>query len=208
MGVYRIQIKKQLQRHNWTNSYIVVVNTPFDRSELERIADTIAPKILLFERIFYSEEVEMLGSETIPVCDPPEPWIALRYGDPHGKSWQHLPGLRPFAVEESTGAAITLLLGLQPVASHWGNKDYRYALHKDEIQAIAGGYQLRPESRKEMENRLIKAKSTIKDILHNDTTKPALAVSASKDAHLLETYKYRRVQDIIIKGIHISKHRR
>lgn len=187
---------------------MIVVNTPFDRSELEYIADTIAPKILLFERIFYSEEVEMLGSETISICDPPESWIALRYGDPHGKSWQHLSGLRPFAVEESTGPAITLLLGLQPVANHWGSKDYRYALHKDEIQAIAGGYQLRPESRTEMEKRLIKAKSTIKDILHDDATRPALAISASKDAHLLEAYKYRRVQDIIIKGIHISKHRR
>jgi len=208
MGVYQIQIKKRLQHHSWTNAYIIIVNTPFDRSELECIADTVAPKILSFERIFYSEEVELLGSETVPICNPPELWIALRYGDPQGNTWQHLPGLRPFAVEESTGPAITLLLGLQPIANHWGSKDYRYALHKDEVQAIAGGYQLRADSRKEMEKRLMTAKSAIKDILHNDTTKPALAVSASKDAHLLEVYKYRRVQDIIIKGIHISKHRR
>jgi hypothetical protein len=184
------------------------MNTPFSRGELEYIADHVARGLLLFERVFYSEEVEMVSSETVPVSDPPEPWIALRYGDPDGKSHQHLPGLRPFAIEESTGPSITLLLGLQPVANHWGSKDYRYALHKDDIKATTQGYQLQAASQKQMEQRLTEAKKHIQHLLHNDPTKPALAVSASKDAHVIERYKYRRVQDVMIKGIHISKHRR
>lgn len=208
MATYQVSIRKRVQRHEWTNQYVIVLDTAFSRDELERVADMVSPQLIAFERVFLSEEVEILHAEIIPICQPPEPWVAWRAANTGLRVKGNVAGLRPIAIEESTGPAITLLLGLQPVANHWGSKDYRYALHRDEIQVTSRGYHLRAEAQKEMEARLVQAKSHIKTLLAADDTKPSLAVSATRDPHLPSTYRYRRVRNIIIKGVHIHKHRR
>jgi len=208
MGIYQVSIKKQAHHHKWVNTYVIVIDTPCSHDELEYVADAVSPALITFERIFLSEEVEITHAETTPVCEPAEAWIAWRAGVNAATYGQGVPGLRPMAIEESMGPAITLLLGLQPVVNHWGRKDYRYALHRDDVNATIHGYQLRPEAREAIEARLAQAKASIKTLLQGDATIPSLAVSASTNAHLIETYRYRRVRNITIKGVHIKKHRR
>lgn len=208
MGIYQVSIKKRVHSHEWTNAYVIVMNTLYSQDELGCIADTVAPKLVTFERFFLSEEVEIICSETVPICEPRASSTAWRAGDHATPNGQNVAGLRPIAIEESTGPAITLLLGLQPITGHWGRKDYRFALHRDDIEATTHGYRLRHEARMTLDTRLAQAKLSIRTLLQADEMVPCLAVSASTNAHLLESYRCRRVRDIIIKGVHINKHRR
>ncbi len=205
MAVYQVSIKKRVHRHEWANQYIIVLDTPFSRDELDYIADSVPPRLISFERIFLSEEVELLHAEITPICQPPEPWMAWRAADSQSHIPRSIAGLRPMAIEETTGPAVTLVLGLQPTANHWGRKDYRYALHRDEVQISSRGYHLHIHAQKEMDLRLSQAKLQIKPFLEADHMKPSLAVSASREPHLVSTYQYRRVRNITIKGVHIYR---
>jgi len=158
MAVYQVSIKKRVHRHERANQYIIVLDTPFSRDELDYIADSVPPRLISFERIFLSEEVELLYAEITPICQPPEPWMAWRAADSQSHIPRSITGLRPMAIEETTGPAITLVLGLQPTANHWGRKDYRYALHRDEVQISSRGYHLHIHAQKEMDLRLSQAK--------------------------------------------------
>ncbi len=208
MAVYRIEVKKRAQRHGWSNAYVVLTAAAYRSDELAQIADTVAPRFVAFERHFHSEEVEITETVTLPLLEPPATEIAYRPAELHGRAGRSVTGLRPIAIEESAGPSLTLMLGLQPVSRHWGWKDYRYALHQGEIQASTGGYHLRPESLANWQQTLATAKRHLQPLLLADSTMPSFAVSATRNTHDPHEYQQRYVCDLLIKGVHINKHRR
>ncbi len=206
MAVYRILVKKRLRHHAWSNTYIIVSAAPYSQDELVYVADKVAHRFVAFERHFYSEEVQLTETITTPLLNPPiTNTFAQRPAASDGRNWHSLPGLRPIAVEESLGSALTLVLGLQPVANRWGRKYYRYALRRDEVQTIASGYQLTRESLAQLQQILATAKKELLPLLQSNSANPSFAISTSQHEHNPEVYKYRYVRDITIKGVHILK---
>lgn len=209
MAVYRILVKKQVQWHEWTNSYVIVTSAPYSRDELLMIADTVAPRFVAFERYFHSEDVRLTETLATPLLDLLVTNIfGQRAANRSGGIETSVAGLRPIAIDASTGPILTLVLGLQPVRNHWGSKDYRYALSRDEVQATPNGYQLDPEAYKEFQRTLVRAKQELLPLLQANPQTPSFAISATQNVHDPQVYQYRYVRDIIIKGVHISKHRR
>lgn len=207
MAVYRITVKKEVRRHAWTNTYVVVTQAAHTRAEQYLIADTVALRFVAFERVFHSEEVQFTDTITTPLLDPPATNVFSQRGA-GGALHSHLAGQRPIALAASAGPQMTLVLGLEPVRNHWGSKDYRYALSHDELQATFHGYQLRPDAATAMQERLDRAKRELGPLLGAPAEGPAFAISATTQMHDPQTYRYRRVQNIMVKGIHVSKHRR
>lgn len=209
MSVYRVIVKKQVRWHKWTNTYIIVTHAPYSLDELLIIADTVAPRLVRFEQHFHSKEVDITETISTPILDPPVTNIfAQRPANPDSPLEQSVAGLRPIAIDDGFGPMLTLMLGLQPVCNHWGSKDYRYALSRDEVKATANGYQLQPESYKVLQKVLESAKKELFPLLQASPKIPSLALAASQDAHNPQIYRYRYVKDIIIKGAHMVKHRR
>ncbi len=209
MAVYRVLVKKCVCWHEWTNSYIVITHAPYSLDELLMVADTVAPRFVTFERHFHSEDVQLTETITTPLLDPPVPNLyGQRSANQGSMTETSVTGLRPIAVETSTGPMLTLVLGLQPVRNHWGSKDYRYALSQADVQATPDGYQIRPEAYKTLQQALTTAKRALLPLLQANPQLPSFAISASRNAHDPQVYQYRYVRDVIIKGVHVSKHRR
>ncbi len=209
MAVYRILVKKEVRGYAWTNTYVVVTQAAHTRNEQLMIADTVAPRFVTFERVFHSEEVQFTDTITTPLLDPPATNVFTQRGaGPGGALHSHVAGQRPIGLAASAGPQLTLVLGLEPVRNHWGSKDYRYALSLDDLQATPRGYQFRPDASTAMQQRLARAKRELGPLLGATAAMPALAISATTQIHDPQTYGYRYVQDMIIKGIHLSKHRR
>lgn len=208
MAVYRIEVKKRVERHAWSNAYVVLTIAPYTRDELLIMADECAPRLVAFERHVHSEEVEITETITTALLSEATSESAYRPAHMSGRIGSSVQGLRPFAVEESTGPSITLVLGLQPISGHWGSKDYRYALGQHEVVPSNRGYHLRPDSLKLWQQILMQAKTHIQPLLTADGSVPSLAVSASRSGHEPQAYRSRYIRDLQIKGVHINKHRR
>lgn len=206
MAVYRILIKKRVQSgahrtFEWSNTYTVVSMAPFSRDETRSIADTVAPRLVEFERYFHIEDVQFWQTQTTPIVDPPvtNVFVQLPFDE---------RGRRPIALHDSAGPTLTLLLGFEPLRNHWGKKDYRYAVGKDEYDAMPGEYRLRPESLAQFQATVRTAKTELQPLLQADSQVPSLVVSATTDEHLLESYTYRYIRNVIVQGIHTAKQRR
>ncbi len=59
-----------------------------------------------------------------------------------------------------------------------------------------------------MQAILDKAKPVLQPMLQADPNVFSLVVSADKNEHLRESYHYRYLTDVILRGIHGAKHRR
>ncbi len=205
MAVYRILTKKQVrqdyQAHTWVNTYTVVSAAPFSSAERMAVADTVAPLLVTFEQHFHIEAVEFYDTQTYPVLDPPQTNIfAARPVAAQGR--------RPVALADSSGPAVALWLGVQPRFNAWGKKDYRYAIGKEDYEATAGDYSLRPSAHAELQAILESAKHELQPLLQADPKGLSLVVSADKAEHLPESYQARYVTDVVLRGIHVAKHRR
>ena len=206
MAVYRILTKKRVRiqwsrEYTWTNTYMVVTAAPFSSEELSMVADTVAPRLVTFERHFHIEDVEFYETQTYPVLDPPQTnTFAARS--------MEVQGLRPIAVSDSAGPAFALWLGFQPRMNYWGKKNYRYTVGKDEYESQGRDYRLRPSAQAQLQAILETAKPAVRPLLQADPKTFSLAVSAGKDEHLPASYQYRYLTDVILRGIHVVKARR
>ena len=205
MAVYSILTKKRVRHgyheYAWVNTYTVVSAAPFSIEEQMAVADTVAPRLVAFEQHFHIEAVEFYDTQTYPVLDPPVTnAFAGRYVSAQG--------LRPVAIEDSAGPAFALWLGFQPRFNYWGRKDYRYALGKDDYDSMGGDYRLRPAAHAELQAVLERAKPEIQPLLQADPQAFSLVVSADKAQHLPESYQHRYLTDVILRGVHVVKHRR
>lgn len=201
MAVYRILVRKRVQTYEWSNSYTVVSNHPYARTELFAVADHIAPRLAAFEQHFHLRAVQFYDTLTTPLLATPIPnEFAQRFINGSGQ--------RDIPVEQSWGALVTLLVGLQPVSNHWGRKDFQYSVGRTDVVSQWHGYVLRPEVQQSLQAALSVAKTQLAPLLQARPDTICLAISTSENEHEPMSYNRRYIQDVIIKGVHWHKPRR
>lgn len=201
MAVYRVIIKKRVQRHEWSNTYTIASRQSYTHSELLEVADQVTPRLVQFEQYLHIRDVQFY--DTLTSLIRPEPG-----GNEFAQRSTPGNGLRDISLDQSWTTGVTLLVGFQPVSGYWGSKDYRYSIARSDVRSNFATYVLRDEARQQLAATLTVAKSHLQPLLLATLDQLSLAVSANREEHEPMSYQTRLIKDIQIKDVHFNKPRR